>query len=76
VQINPIQFACMRQEKSIVNFAFAVHALTALGFTHEFGKTIFQNTGTDSAKHVIPRLPLQNHGLNAFEMKQLGQHQT
>ena len=65
----------MGDQETVVDFAFAVHALATLGFAHQLGKTMFEHAGTDAAEHVGAALAFQHDGVNAFEVQQLREHE-
>ena len=75
VQVHPAQLALVRNVKAVVDFAFAVHALAALGLVHQFGKAMLEHPGANTAQHVVAALLFQHHVVDALEVQQLRQHQ-
>ena len=68
VQVHAVHLAAVRNQEPVMNFTFFVHSLATLGFTHQFGKTVFQHTGTNATQHIFATLPLQHHGFDALEV--------
>ncbi|MCY1558143.1 hypothetical protein D9M68_950530 [compost metagenome] len=59
-----------------MDLAFPVHALAALGLAHQRGEAVLQHTGADAAEHVLAALSLQNDGVDALEVQELGKHEA
>src|SRR5665647_431969 len=71
-----IHHAVMGDMESLVDLALAVHALAALGFAHQFCKTVIEHAGANSRQDIFAAVLLQHHGFDALQMQQLRQQQT
>ena len=63
-------------EEALVDLPFAVHPLADLRLAHECGEAVLQHAGPNAAEHVVAAVLLENHGVDALQMEQLGQQQS
>jgi hypothetical protein len=75
VEVDAVEHAVMGDLEPVVDLALAVHPLAALRCAHQFGEAVLQNPGADTGKHVLAAVFLQNDGVDALQMQELGQHE-
>jgi hypothetical protein len=63
------------QGEAVMHQALAVHALGHAGLAHQVDKAVFQHAGADATQHVVGRMALQDHIVDAAAMQQLAQQQ-
>ena len=61
---------------AFVHMSFGVHTLGNAGFAHQVGETLLEDTGTDTAQHVIAGNTFQDDVTDTFAGQQLAEQQT
>src|SRR5215475_7451291 len=66
----------MRDMKTVVDLALAVHALAALRLAHQPGKTVLEHAGANPRQHMRAAGFFQDDGIDALQVQKLGQQKS
>ena len=66
VQVDAIEPTIVGDIKTMVAFAFTIHAIPTLGFAQQVGKTLLQYPGSNTAENILAALAFEHHGINAL----------
>ena len=75
-QIHPVALPRKQHVKAAVHQAVAVHARAHTGLIEQVHGGLLQHPGADAAQHIVRRLALHNHRVDAGLVQELPQQQA
>ena len=74
-EVDPVEPAVVSDEEAVMNLAFPVHPLAAVGLAHEVREAVLEDTRPDAPEHVLAALAFEHDRVDALEMQQLRQQE-
>src|SRR5690606_36471794 len=76
VEVDTVQLSVMSDIEAVVDLSLPIHAVAALGLSHQGGEAVLQNSGADAREDIFSAVLFEQDRVDVLEMQKLRQQQA